>query len=131
MHDGARHIFALQGTSEEGQKIERIFLEEKYKYTQSDKKLGISRTTLSRKLREWLRFHGNNVFKQTDLISQHFVIKSYIHLNVWYHHGLVEIIIWLKEWLVIKEIFHLNKGLQILMSRILLRVYNNQCVSVS
>ena len=42
----------ILGVSEK-QKIERILLEEKYNYTQAAKKIGISRTTLWRKLREW------------------------------------------------------------------------------
>ena len=41
----------------EKQKIERILLEEKYNYTQTAKRIGISRTTLWRKLREWDRTH--------------------------------------------------------------------------
>ena len=41
----------------EKQKIERILLEEKYNYTQTAKRMGISRTTLWRKLREWDRVH--------------------------------------------------------------------------
>lgn len=37
----------------EKQRIEAILLEEKYNYTQAAKRLGVSRTTLWRKLREW------------------------------------------------------------------------------
>lgn len=37
----------------ERKKIEQILVEEKYNYTQAAKRIGISRTTLWRKLREW------------------------------------------------------------------------------
>ena len=41
----------------EKQKIEQVLLEEKYNYTQTAKRMGISRTTLWRKLREWHKIH--------------------------------------------------------------------------
>jgi PAS domain S-box-containing protein len=53
--DNKPHIDVLELS--EKQKIERILHEEKYNYTQAAKKIGISRTTLWRKLREWDRVH--------------------------------------------------------------------------
>jgi transcriptional regulator of acetoin/glycerol metabolism len=53
--DNKPHIDVLEVS--EKQKIERILQEEKYNYTQAAKKIGISRTTLWRKLREWDRVH--------------------------------------------------------------------------
>lgn len=46
--DCTNHLEALAK-----QKIEQILLEEKYNYSQAAKRLGISRTTLWRKIREW------------------------------------------------------------------------------
>jgi PAS domain S-box-containing protein len=41
----------------EKEKITEILLQEKYNYTRAAKKLGISRTTLWRKIREWEKLH--------------------------------------------------------------------------
>ena len=40
------------------QKIEQILLEERYNYTQAAKRLGVSRTTLWRKLKAWEKTHS-------------------------------------------------------------------------